>query len=212
MYQKPKILRNLLILNGSSRGCTAQSRFSSARFRKISYRELSKPPPSTQRNQTLTSSEANRSKREIPRDSNSLRHLSTNVLKVEEKYAAVERAHNESATVLKEAKERTSVIKKSVEGFGFQAHRELDDILILRSKAGIDATIGHQTPSEHRPQLFVDSGSRRRPSFSKLLDALCEEEDAQKKFVSWKSRVLGKGFSSTGVYTVLPNRNGFSPK
>jgi hypothetical protein len=29
--------------------------------------------------------------------------------------------------------------------------------------------------------------------------------------VSWKSRVLGKGFSSTGVYTALPSRNGFSP-
>jgi hypothetical protein len=29
--------------------------------------------------------------------------------------------------------------------------------------------------------------------------------------VSWKSRVLGKGFSFTGVYTILPNRNGFSP-
>jgi hypothetical protein len=34
----------------------------------------------------------------------------------------------------------------------------------------------------------------------------------QSEPVSWKSRVLGKGFSSTGVYTVLPNRNGFSPK
>jgi hypothetical protein len=33
-----------------------------------------------------------------------------------------------------------------------------------------------------------------------------------REVVSWKSRVLGKGFSSTGVYTVLPNRNGFSPK
>ena len=30
--------------------------------------------------------------------------------------------------------------------------------------------------------------------------------------VSWKSRVLGKGFSSTRVYTILPNRNSFSPK
>ena len=29
--------------------------------------------------------------------------------------------------------------------------------------------------------------------------------------VSWKSRVLSKGFSSTGVYTILPSRNGFSP-
>ena len=29
--------------------------------------------------------------------------------------------------------------------------------------------------------------------------------------VSWKSRVLGKGFSSTGVYTILPSRNSFSP-
>jgi hypothetical protein len=29
--------------------------------------------------------------------------------------------------------------------------------------------------------------------------------------VSWKSRVLGKGFSSTEVYTILPSRNGFSP-
>lgn len=128
MYQKPKILRNLLILKvlpADVRPRAVSRPPGSEKIAIASYRELSKPPPSTQRNQTLISSEANRSKREIPRDSNSLRHLSTHVLKVEEKYAAVERAHNESATILKEAKERTSVIKKSVEGFGFQAHREI---------------------------------------------------------------------------------------
>jgi hypothetical protein len=76
-------------------------------------------------------------------------------------------------------KERTSVIKKSVEGFGFQAHRELDDILILSSTAGIDWT---SNSVRAQAAAFREFGLAKESQLLNSLNALCEEEDAQKKF------------------------------
>ena len=54
---------------------------------------------------------------------------------------------------------------------------------------------------------IIRNGSHTGVSVGKILRKMTET-----KIVSWKSRVLGKGFSFIGVYTILPNRNGFSPK